>query len=353
MKISNGVKRIFLIIFISFFLIFLSGIFFWHKIYLPRSDLALLRGLSRNSNLIENKIFLVKKGQTVFQIAENLENQGLIKNRNFFTLYVSLKGENRNLKAGQYSFSSEMPISEIAKKIIAGETIKEKITIIEGWNLRDIAWYFEGRGISRPEEFFELVNKKDFSEEFDFLGEGGKPKNSGLEGYLFPDTYQINRGEGSEEIIKIFLENFDKKLTLGLREEIEKQGKTIFEIITMASLIEKEVRTIEDKKLVSGILWKRLKNKMPLQVDATISYITGRKTTKIYIKELQIDSPYNTYKYLGLPRGPISNPGFDSILAAVYPESSEYWYYLSTPEGETIFSKNLSEHNIAREKYLR
>ena len=148
-------------------------------------------------------------------------------------------------------------------------------------------------------------------------------------------------------------DNFDKKITPELREEIQQQGKTIFEIVTMASLIEKEVREKEEKEIVSGILWKRLENKIPLQVDATITYITGKKTTKISKEETQIDSPYNTYKYLGLPPGPICNPGIDSIEAAIYPKSSEYWYYLSTAEGKVIFSKTLEEHNLAKAKYLK
>jgi len=105
--------------------------------------------------------------------------------------------------------------------------------------------------------------------------------------------------------------------------------------------------------VVSGILWKRLKNNIPLQVDATISYITGKKTTEISIEETKIDSLYNTYKYKGLPLGPVCNPGLESIKAAIYPKNSEYWYYLSTPEGETIFSKTLEEHNIAKAKYLK
>jgi len=105
--------------------------------------------------------------------------------------------------------------------------------------------------------------------------------------------------------------------------------------------------------LVSGILWERLKNKIPLQVDATITYITGKNDIKVSVEETKIDSPYNTYKYLGLPKGPICNPGLESILAAIYPKKSEYWYYLSTPEGETIFSKTLEEHNIAKAKYLK
>ena len=121
----------------------------------------------------------------------------------------------------------------------------------------------------------------------------------------------------------------------------------------MASLIEKEVIGKEDKEIVSGILWKRLKIGMPLQIDATIVYITGKKTTEISREETKIDSPYNTYRYLGLPPGPICNPGLESIITAVYPKISDNWYYLSSPEGETYFSKNLEEHNIKKVRYLK
>jgi UPF0755 protein len=142
-------------------------------------------------------------------------------------------------------------------------------------------------------------------------------------------------------------------VSLEIKEEIERQGKSIFDIITMASLLEKEVRTEEDKKIVAGILWKRMEIGMPLQVDATIAYITGKNSTRISKEETKIDSPYNTYKYKGLPLGPICNPGFESIFASLYYEDSDYLYYLSTPEGETIFSKTLEEHNIAKGKYLK
>ena len=192
---------------------------------------------------------------------------------------------------------------------------------------------------------------KDFKNELDFLK--GISDNTSLEGFLFPDTYQFPYRIKSEEIVRRMLNNFEKKLTPDLREEIENQGKTIFEIVTMASLIEKEVRTLEDKKIVSGILWKRLESKIPLQVDATITYITDKKTTKISIEETKIDSPYNTYKYLGLPLGPICNPGLESIIAAIHLQDSKFWFYLSTPEGETIFSKTLKDHNIAQDLYLK
>ena len=304
----SSCSKIFLIFFFSFFVIFL-----WWEIYLPV-----------NYFFREEKIFLIKKGESLFQIAENLEKEGLIKNKFLFDLYIFIKGAQRKLQAGEYSLTSSESINRIAEKIISGYIAKIVVTIPEGWTQKQIE---EMIGLKLPGE--------------------------NLEGFLFPDTYQFPLRVSGEEVVKKMRDNFDKKLTPDLKKEIQRQGKTISEIITMASLIEKEGSKNEDKELVSGILWKRLKNNIPLQVDATITYITGKRTTKISKEETQIDSPYNTYKYLGFPPGPICNPGIDSIKAAIYPKNSEYWYYLSTPEGKTIFSKTLEEHNIAKEKYLR
>ncbi len=271
----------------------------------------------------ETVIFLVKKGEGAKEISINLKEQSLIRYSSLFRIYALIEDKAEELKAGEYELSFSMNVPEIVNKLASGDRIKKIITIIEGWTIKDIANYLE-------------------AEELD----------SDLEGYLFPDTYEISPEDGIEEIIEKMLANFDKKLTLELREEITSQGKSIQEIVIMASLIEKEVRTFEDKKIVSGILWKRIESNMPLQVDATITYITGRKSTEILKEELEIDSPYNTYRYKGMPFGPICNPGMESILAAIYPETSEYWFYLSTPEGETIFSKTLKEHSEARAKYL-
>lgn len=339
-------------ILICFFVLLICfSVLVWQGIYLPKDVKSL-----------EERPFLIKKGESIFQIAKNLEKENLIKNRIYFEMYLFLTGNVRKLRAGEYLLLPSMTIPQIAKKIVSGDVIKEKITIIEGWNLRDIGWYFENIfALFQAEELFELIgfplvdyNKnielprpRDFSQEFDFLKD--KPENLGLEGYLFPDTYEINKGSTIGEIVRKMLQNFDKKLTQELREEINRQEKTIFEIVTMASMLEKEVKTSEDKKLVSGILWKRLENNIPLQVDATITYITGKKTTKISKEETEIDSPYNAYKYPGLPLGPISNPSLDSILAAIYPKESDFWYYLSTSEGETIFTTTLEEHNVAKQ----
>lgn len=294
-------------------IILIGGFWVWQGIYYPV-----------NPDSDETVIFLVKKGEGAREISINLKEQGLIRYDFLFRVYVLFKEVGRDLKAGEYELSRAMAIPEIVNKLASGDRIKKMITIIEGWTVKDIANYLE-------------------VEELD----------PGLEGYLFPDTYEISPEDGIEEIVEKMLDNFDKKLTSELREEISSQGKTVHEIVTMASLLEKEVRTFEDKKIVAGILWKRLESNMLLQVDATIVYITGRKTTKILKEELRIDSPYNTYKYKGLPLGPISNPGLESILAAIYPQESQDLYYLSTPEGETIFSRTLKEHNTAKAKYLK
>ncbi len=350
--------KYFLIVLLVLIIIVLCSLFFvWQGIYLPKEP-----------GSAETKSFLVRQGEGAKEISVNLEEQEIIKYSFLFRIYALFQEKAEKLQAGEYELSPGMNIPEIVDKLASGEAVKRTITIIEGWNLRDIGRYLEEKGMFTAEELFELdeKEKKDsyFSspsqisqgetwegKEFDFLED--KPKSLGLEGYLFPDTYEIFPEEGIEDIVRRMLDNFDRKLTTELEEDIVSQGKSIFEIVTMASLIEKEVRTIEDKEIVSGILWKRIKSKMPLQVDATISYITGRKTTKITKEELKIDSPYNTYKYRGLPLGPISNPGMESIKAAIYFQQSEYWFYLSTPEGETIFSKTLKEHNEAIAEYLR
>jgi len=342
--INNNKVKIFLVVLIIFFTI--QGLF-----------------LPKNFQEIEHNIFFIEKGQSVFEISQELKEAKLIRSSFLFNFYVFTTGNRANLKAGQYSFSQSMSTFEIIQKIIKGKTIREVITIPEGWNLRDIAWFFENKGLFQAEEILEITgfpatdyssvnsspNLVDF-QKYDFLQD--KPQNISLEGYIFPDTYELEKNFSVKDFIKKTLDNFDKKMNNDLREEIEKQNRTIFEIITMASLIEREARETEDKEIVSGILWKRLESGMPLQVDATILYFTGKTTTHILKEDLETSSFYNTYKNRGLPLGPICNPGMESILASINPQSSDYWYYLSTPQGEIIFSKTLEEHNIAKAKYL-
>lgn len=294
----------------------------------------------------ENITFTVEKGWGDNEIAANLQKLGLIRSAYFFKLYAILSLKHSQLQAGEYNLSPKMSVYEIASIIAQGNVIKDRLVILEGWSTKDIAQYLESKGICSQDYFISLT-QKDYSDQFDFLQDN--PKDVNLEGYLFPDTYEIGKGETCEDILSKMLTNLGQKLTPALRTEIVNQKKLIFDIVTMASLLEKEVRTLDDKKIVSGILWKRIATGMPLQLDSTIVYITGNPD--ISVKDKTIDSPYNTYKYYGLPKGPISNPGIDSITAAIYPTQTNYWYYLT--DGKTIFSETLDQHNAAKAKYLQ
>lgn len=308
--------------------------------------------LATNTNNKENFLFEVAEGENVFLISQHLEEKNLIRNKMFFQLYAFLIQKYDKLKAGFYHLNQSMNTVEIVETLTQGKDLQIKVTIPEGFTVADIeermdrvlGYRVQGLGISN-------LKLKEFKPDYEFLKE--VPDNTSSEGFLFPDTYFFEPNISESEIIEIFLKNFDKKLSNELREEIKNQNKSIFDIVIMASLLEKEVKTLMDKRMVADVLWKRLDSNIPLQVDATIIYITGKKTTRISKEETQIDSPYNTYKYLGLPIGPICNPGLDSIIAAIEPTETNFWYYLSAPDGKTIFSETLEKHNLAKQRYLK
>jgi UPF0755 protein len=290
----------------------------------------------------------VQKGWGENKISGDLQKLGIIRSSYFFKFYNTVSLQRSSLQAGRYNLSPRDSIYDIAKKMAQGDVIKDNVVILEGWTVFDIGKYLQSKGICDQDYFISLA-QKDYSNQFDFLAD--KPKSAGLEGYLFPDTYQISKDETCEDILNLMLNNFGEKLTPDLRAEIKNQKKSIFDIVTMASLLEKEVRTLSDKKIVSGILWKRISIGMPLQLDCTVNYVTGKSDASCTIADTKINSPYNTYMHPGLPKGPISNPGIDSITAAIYPTATNYWYYLS--DGKTIFSETLEQQNAAKAKYLK
>ena len=277
---------------------FAAVVLFW-QIFVP---------LGLNSQ--EEIIFSIKKGEGSRDIALNLEKQGLIAWAPVFRLYVLTVGVSGSLQAGEYLISPSMNIPEIAQKFSKGEVIKVKLTIPEGFSAEQIKERLAGfPNIAEAE--LALLDEK--------------------EGYLFPDTYYFSYNVTLDEALKAIEANFEKKITPELKTEIEKQGKTLEQVIIMASLLEKEVKTKEEKELAAGVLWKRLKVGMALQVDAEMW----------------------TYQNRGLPPRPICNPGLESIIASVYPRESGFWYYLSTAEGETVFSETLEDHNAAKYEYLK
>lgn len=308
--------------------------------------------INNNNLLYKEDTFTITEGQTLKTISQNLKKEGFIKNSQLFYFLLYFDKNPKDIKAGTYKLNSSMSYSEIIEQIIMGYTFNEKITIVEGWTIDDIANYLEEKGLFKKEEFFKVAGKSglgypslDFSNEFKFLKD--KPKNMSLEGFLFPDTYFINEGDTPETIIKKMLSNFEQKVL----DKIEITDN-IFDTIILASVIEKEVKSFEDKKMIADILLKRLKNNIALRIDATVIY-SNKIENKEKLLDLEIKSPYNTYQYPGLPIGPISNPGIESIKAALNPISNNYWYYLSAKDGTTIFSKNFEEHKINKSIYLR
>ncbi len=302
----------------------------------------------------ESTIFNITKGEGVHQISSNLKNQGLISSKLVFETYIWSRQVQSKLIAGEYQLNKGLSIKDLVDAFISGQSLSKErdIKIIEGKNAKQIADYLESKGVCQADDFLEKIKYYGANTNgYDFLKD--KPVKSSLEGYLFPDTYRIYKDATIEDVLKKMLDNFDSKLTGQMRQDIKKQGHTVFEIITMASIIELEVPASMDRKMISDIFWKRVEAGMPLQSDATINYVTGKNLPSPTLEDLKADSFYNTYLYPDLPPGPIGNPGISAIEAAIYRTANDYWYYLSTPEGETIYSKTHDEHVKNKQKYLK
>ncbi len=324
--------------------------------------------------LQEPQIFIVSPGESVRQIAQSLKRQGLVKNDFYFLLYFKQAQKEAHqkltIKAGKYLFSGRLTIIQIGEKLIRGLTMPQevKITIPEGYNIFQIAKLLKEKGLIKDEKQFlsvaqcpeQVVHKIRNG----LYIAGATKKEECLEGYLFPDTYQFKKGASLNTIFNKMLRNFNNK-ALPLLQTAQKENKDPYKVLIIASLLEKEVPTYYDKRIVAGILYKRLKAGMPLQVDASVLYAkTLEKEAKeflssstikhnpVTLRDTKVDSPYNTYKHKGLPPGPISNPGLQSIKAALNPIQTDYWYYLNTKEGKTIFSKTYQEHLRNKRRYL-
>lgn len=311
--------------------------------------------ITSTPNFEGEKEFTVQSGETLKQITQNLKNENLINSEFYFELYLYLKGQRSDIQAGTYKIPA-LNIIDLAKKLTRGDADNEiDLKIIEGWNLKEIAEKLANQKlIKNKNELLNLALINNYKNNYTFLNNISDSTTLSLEGFIFPDTYRIYKNSTLQEIINKTLNNFSDKLTPALQTEITAQGKNLYDVIKIASIIEMEVPHEEDRKIVSGILWKRLENDMPLQVDSTLKYIIGKKgSNALTYAELETDSPYNTYKYKGLPPTPICNPGTSAIRSAIYPKNSDYWFYLSDDEGNTIFSKTGEEHESNVEKYLK
>lgn len=276
----------------------------------------------------------VKEGTSISAQAEFLKEQHFVRSAVLTKILLRVVGGESGLIAGDYFFPSAQNVFIIVVRLAQGKYLLDpvKVTIPEGATNREITQILSDRL-----QFFDV-------ETFATL-------TINKEGYLFPDTYYFLPTEDPHVVLRVMQTNFNKRIE-PLLPAIEKSGHSLSDIVIMASLLEEEARQTETRKMISGILWNRIKNGMRLQVDAVFPYILGKNTFEVTRADLQFDSPYNTYKYKGLPIGPISNPGLSSIEAAIYPTPSPYVYYLADMRGVTHYSKTYAEHLRKQRLYL-
>ena len=284
------------------------------------------------------------------EIARLLKSQRIIVSKNTFLIYGILSGSAHQLKPGNYLLSAGSSTPAIVLSLTRGPKIDREITFPEGVTLKDIDMMLASAGILPPGALLKFPIKS-VAAQYNFL-----KYSESFEGFLFPDTYRFFINSNTEQVAQKFLDNFEKKALPFLTND---QRPTTNDILIIASLLEKEAPEFRDRQIIAGILYKRLEFGIGLHVDATITYAKCAgtfltcKDPKVYRKDLDFQSRYNTYLYNGLPPGPIGNPGLEAIMAALNPIKSEYLYYLSDPRTKkTIFSKDLDEHLDNRAKYL-
>jgi UPF0755 protein len=276
----------------------------------------------------------ITKGTTISETAEELLNKGIIRSTLLFKAYVSLLSNVSGVKMGNYFFSSSQSALRIAYRMVMGQlgVPQIKVTIPEGLATPDIA-----RAIKREIPTFD--------------DKGFLKLARPLEGYLFPDTYFFDRNTKPEDVIAAMHDNFESH-TSDIRVPRSLAGKTFKDVIIMASLVEEEATSSSDRRMIAGILWKRIAAGMPLQVDAPFFYILGKSSDQLTYGDLATTSAYNLYKHTGLPPTPIDNPGLGSIVDTVNPTETKYWFFLSGGDGRVHFAETLDGHIANREKYL-
>lgn len=293
---------------------------------------------------VSRMIIAIPSGASSAEIADILYENHIIKNRFVFKFYIRQKGLDAELKAGRFALSVNQRLPEIVETLASGKSGEIPFTIIEGWRASQIAEKLERLGLSTKQEFMDCFKTCFFG--FDFL-----PKKS-LEGYLFPDTYFIDPENYSDKaFIKRLIQTFKNKID-ALLPDIEKSGRSLDEIVIMASIVEREENDLKERPVVAGILWNRYDAGRGLDADATILYALGRTSGGLSYEDIKTNSLYNTRKYRGLPPTPICSPSLSSLRAALYPEKTEYWYYLHDADGKVHYAKTLKDHNKNKANFL-
>ncbi len=292
-----------------------------------------------------DQIVTIPDGAGIKAIAHQLESTGFIRNASAFYL-LSLFQKDESLKAGEYHLNPGMSPFEILKIIRKGRVVQHKVTIPEGFNIFQIADLLEQKGLAKKKIFLEMCSDPGILKNW-------KIKGTTAEGYLFPETYFFNKGIPEKRILDTMVKNFWKIFTPQMTERGKELGFTLHDIVTMASLIEKETALPEERSLVSAVFHNRLKARIRLQCDPTVIYGIENFDGNLTKKDLRRVTPYNTYRKRGLPHGPIANPGMGCLMAALYPASVNYKYFVSRNDGSHEFSETLHQHNRAVLKYQK
>ncbi|GHU88290.1 aminodeoxychorismate lyase [Clostridia bacterium] len=294
---------------------------------------------------------VIPEGYTLPQVARILKDKGLIENSWLFSFYADFSDAEKKIKAGTYELRSTLDYHAMVNALRPSGTSREEIrlTIPEGYNLRQIIAMFDEKKVATTEELWKAAEEHDYDYKF-LQGLGTPERKNLLEGYLYPDTYDFFIDEDPVSVFQKMLRNFNRKLTPEYKERVEELGYTMEQVIIIASIVEKEAANDEERNKIASVIYNRLKkpDQFPtLGIDATIQYLLDKPHVNLTEAELNIDSPYNTRLNPGLPPGPICSPGQNSIRAALYPESTSYYYYVLSPDGH-VFCKTAAEFEKAK-----
>ncbi len=334
---GSGNRQVFSILSMAGILLLIAGMavgLFW---YTNRLD-------SVEPGNAKSVVVKVRPGMTTGDIADILNERNLIRDKNAFLLAAKRAGLDKSLQAGEYALSRNMDVRQMIEIMAKGKTIYSQFTVPEGYTVEQIAIMLEEKGLARKDRFLALAQNY-----APFDKESSRPNvKYRAEGFLFPETYRINQGAGEEEILQMMAGEFLRQFTPELQEKARASGLAAYEVIVLASLIEREVQLAKERPIVARVFLNRIQLGMPLQSCATIQYILGYPKEELTIADTQLPSPYNTYLHPGLPPGPVASPGLSSIRAALNPSEGDWLYFVVDGKtGGHRFSRTLAEHEAA------
>ncbi|MCD6291076.1 MAG: endolytic transglycosylase MltG, partial [Anaerolineae bacterium] len=313
------------------------------------------------SNARVKVLFTIEPGETAAQIAERLQQEGLITDAGLFRLYIRHQGIDSKLEAGEFELSPSMTIPEIAQALQQARAEEIVVTIPEGLRAEEIAEILEKKKVTDGDAFLALVREGNPTNvglpSYEFLSD--RPPGASLEGYLFPDTYRFPANAQPAEVLRMFLDNFGRRVTPELRKEAVDKGLSLYKVLTIASIVERETALPEERPIIASVYLNRLAKGMYLNADPTVQYAMGYQPdtgqwwkTPVTLEEYRsVISPYNTYLNPGLPPGPICSPGLSAIEAVIRPAKTDYLYFVAKGDGSHAFARTLKEHEANIKRY--